>query len=151
MLGNMKYLTSARTSVALALLVLCGMLFASHATVHAFPYPNYPAPVFADGEVCDTSKPDSYCNDPALDCDPVSGGDCDLYKKYINPFINILTALVGIAVTIGIIWGGIKYASAGSDPSAVAKARKLIRNAIFTLVIYLLLWQMINWLQPGGL
>lgn len=91
--------------------------------------------------------------DPALACssESTTDEDCDLIRKYINPIIAFLAALVGVAVTIGIISGGIKYASAGADPSKVAAATKQITNAILALIIFLFLGAALNWLVPGGI
>lgn len=101
--------------------------------------------------ICDPET-DSACKDTSLEeCGESGSGDCGLFDKYINPMIVFLSALVGIAVTIGLVTGGIQYASAGSDPGAVAKARAKIRNSIFALVAFLFLFALINWLVPGGL
>ncbi|HEU5121661.1 MAG TPA: hypothetical protein VFT59_02355 [Candidatus Saccharimonadales bacterium] len=90
--------------------------------------------------------------DPALECAP--GGDkqgqCDLFQKYVNPIIWFLSAAVGLAVTIGIISGGIRYSASGGDPSQAAAAKKQIRNAIIALIAYLFLLAALNWLIPGG-
>lgn len=91
-------------------------------------------------------------NDPALDCDPSSTSDvnCNLFIKYLNPFIMFLSAAVGIAVTIGLVIGGIKYASAGADPGKVSAAQKQIQNSLLALVLYIFLMAILNWLVPGG-
>lgn len=80
-----------------------------------------------------------------------SVNSCDLIQKYINPFINFLAALVGIAVVISIIIGGIQYGSSGGDPSKVTAAKNRIRNAIIALVTFLFLYALLNFLIPGGL
>lgn len=91
-------------------------------------------------------------------CDPaVNGGNCssvqhcDLISKYINPFINFLAALVGVAVVISIVIGGIQYGSSAGDPAKVTAAKNRIRNAIIALVTFLLLYALLNFLIPGGL
>lgn len=88
--------------------------------------------------------------DPALKCasGDTSNIDCDLIKKYLNPIITFLSAFVGIAVTIGIISGGIRYASASDDPQKSAAGRQMIRNAIIALVAYIFLYAAIKWLVP---
>lgn len=88
------------------------------------------------------------CDDPSVqEC---ANGNC-LYVKYVNPIIGFLSAVVGLAVTIGIIIGGIKYASAGGDPSKVAAAKKQITISIVALVSFGLLWAFLNWILPGGI
>jgi hypothetical protein len=86
--------------------------------------------------------------DPSLDC-AASPDSCDLMKKYINPIISFLAALVGLAVTIGIISGGIRYATAGDDPQKVSAGKTQIRGAIIALLTFIFLYAAIRWLVPG--
>jgi len=65
--------------------------------------------------------------------------------------VNLLSALVGIVVTIVIVLAGIQYASSGGNPQAVASARKSIVNGVIALVAFGLLWTGLQWLIPGGL
>jgi hypothetical protein len=72
-------------------------------------------------------------------------------QGYINPFINFLAALVGVAVVISIVIGGIQYSSSGGDPAKAAAAKNRIRNAIVALVAFFFLYALLNFLIPGGL
>lgn len=102
----------------------------------------------ADGDAAEEMKKLKQEKDPALNC--IDNRDkCDLVKKYVNPIINFLTALVGIAVTIGIISGGIRYASASDDPQKAGAAKKQISNAILALVTLLILYALVRWLTPN--
>lgn len=86
--------------------------------------------------------------DPALDC--IENPDkCNLMKKYVNPIIGFLTAFVGIAVTIGIISGGIRMATSADDPSKLATGKKQIGTAIFALLAMMILYALIRWLTPS--
>jgi hypothetical protein len=103
---------------------------------------------------CDRDAQSVECaRDTAIqECGPTGAdGTCDLYAKYINPLIWFLSAVVGLAVTIGLIINGIKYSAAGGDPSQVANAKKGIKNAIVVLLAYLFLLSIMNWLVPGGI
>lgn len=80
-----------------------------------------------------------------------SGGACNLMDVYINPFIKFLSAIVGLAVVIGIIWGAIEYSSSAGDPQKVAQAKDKIRNALIALVAFIFLFAFLNWLMPGAL
>lgn len=93
-------------------------------------------------------KNDTYYKDPALECEP-GKNNCNLMRKYVNPIIGFLTAVAGIAITIGIISGGIRYAAAGDDPAKVSAAKKQIGTAILALVCLLLLYAGLRWLIPG--
>jgi hypothetical protein len=70
---------------------------------------------------------------------------------YIVDFTRILSGLVGIVVVIMITVGGIQYAAAGPDPSAVVAARKRISNALIALVLYIFMFAFLQWLVPGGI
>jgi hypothetical protein len=76
---------------------------------------------------------------------------CDLLNKYVTPFINFLTALVGLAVVISIVIGGIQYGSSAGDPSKITAAKNRIRNALLALLTFLFLLALINFIVPGGL
>src|SRR5690242_17108405 len=88
-----------------------------------------PSPVYAQGDETqqelideaqcqqgDNRKCVEQAGDPAatIECDEEASVDeqgCNIVSKYLNPFIKVLTVLVGVAVVIGIIVGGIQYAS----------------------------------------
>jgi hypothetical protein len=76
---------------------------------------------------------------------------CDLITDYINPAINLISALVGVAVVISLTIGGIQYGSSGGDAQKVTMAKNRIRNSIVALLTFLFLYAMINFLIPGGL
>jgi hypothetical protein len=96
------------------------------------------------------------CSRPELTatCDQASkcrGDTCDLVKKYIDPLIVMLSALVGIGVTLSIIWSGIHYSKSANDSRAVAQAKRRILAALLTLLGYFLLYQFLDWVIPGGI
>jgi hypothetical protein len=109
------------------------------------------------GEKPDPANPcvpsaDDVKNTPDAAAKTCSGNDCSgLISKYINPFIKLLSGLVGILVTMGFATGGVQIASAGGDPSKVVAGRKRITNAIIALLAYLFLFAFLQWLLPGGI
>ena len=144
---NMKYVTNAWICCA----ILATAMFVLSIGFTSTAFAEEPEDATNTGTFCDPET-DSSCKDTSLEeCGKSGSGDCGLFDKYINPMIVFLSAMVGIAVTIGIVSGGIQYAAAGSDPGAVAKARAKIRNSIFALVAFLFLFALVNWLVPGGL
>jgi len=74
-----------------------------------------------------------------------------LFTKYINPFIQAFSALVGIAIIAGIIWGGIEYITSAGDPQRAASGKKHIVNALIALVSYGLLYAFLQFMVPGGI
>lgn len=73
-----------------------------------------------------------------------------LFAKYVNPVINLLSALVGIVVVIAIIIGGIQFSTSAGDPQKAAAGKKHIANALFGLLAYLLLYAFLQFIVPGG-
>lgn len=65
--------------------------------------------------------------------------------------INFLAMGVGIAVVIGIIFGGITYAMSDGDAGKAKEGRGIIVNAVIGLFLFIFLWAAANFLVPGGL
>ncbi|CAN5123735.1 hypothetical protein BH09PAT3_BH09PAT3_3260 [soil metagenome] len=89
--------------------------------------------------------------------DAVSGGatcttdNCDIITNYINPLITLLSVLVGLAVTIGIILGAIQVITSAGDPQKNANGKNHIRNAVIALVAYIILYAFLQFIIPGGI
>lgn len=93
----------------------------------------------------------SDCEGPAIRAGAPEGDEnhCGILD-YVVIFINVLSALAAIAVVAAIIYGGIQYSSAGSDPQKVSAAKVRIRNAIIALIFFIFGYAILNWLVPGG-
>lgn len=74
-----------------------------------------------------------------------------LIDRYLNPLIKLLSVLVAVAVTFGVIYGGIQYSMSAGDPQKAASGRKHIRDAVIALVAYALALAFLNFLIPGGI
>jgi hypothetical protein len=75
----------------------------------------------------------------------------DFVDHYINPFILLLSALVGVVAVISIILAGIQYAGSADDPGTVSKAKQRIFNTIIGLIAYIFLFAFLSYIIPGGL
>ena len=93
------------------------------------------------------SVPDAAAN--GGNCSDIN--QCDLFAKYLNPFIRLMSALVGVIVVISIILGGIQYGSSAGDPQKATQAKARIRNSIIALLVFLFLYAILNFVIPGGL
>jgi hypothetical protein len=74
-----------------------------------------------------------------------------LYAKYINPIIRILSFIAGLAAIIGIIIGGIQYASSGGDPQKTAAGKGKVTKAIYGLIAFMFLYSALQFFSPGGI
>ncbi len=81
---------------------------------------------------------------------PLETDNPDLVAKYLNPIIKLFTVLFGIAVVIGIIYGGIEYSMSAGDPQKAATGKNRIRNSVIALIAYVLIIAFLNFLIPGG-
>jgi hypothetical protein len=84
-------------------------------------------------------------------CGDGKHNECDLVKKYIQPLINTLAALVGVVVTIAIIAGGIEVSASEGDPQRAAKGKNRIRNGLIALLAFFLLYAFLQYIVPGGI
>ncbi len=64
--------------------------------------------------------------------------------------IRFLSDGVGLVVIASMVFAGIQYSMAGSDPQAVSKAKKRINSSIIALIVYIFAFAIINYLVPGG-
>jgi hypothetical protein len=64
--------------------------------------------------------------------------------------LNIMTAGVGIAAVGALVYAGVLYASAEGKSDQVAKAKQIITNTVVGIVVYALMFLVVNWLVPGG-
>ena len=118
-----------------------------------------PAPVAAQALDCTNEENATKigCVDGAVaECldengDVMSSSRCDLTRNYINPIIALLSIIVGLAVTVGIILGGITISTAGGDPNKLAAGKQKIFTSVVALIFFGLLWAFLNWILPGGL
>lgn len=65
--------------------------------------------------------------------------------------ISIMSIGVGIAVVIGIIFGGITYAMSDGDAGKAKEGQEIIVNSVIGLFLFIFLYAGANFLIPGGL
>lgn len=104
------------------------------------------ASCYQSGNCIDCSE--VACNDQAVEC---NGDRCDLIKNYVNPFITLLSALVGLVVVMSLIMGGIQYTASEGDPQKAANAKNRLQKTVFAFVLYIFLYALLQFLIPGGI
>lgn len=85
--------------------------------------------------------PASWCGDKS------EAGVTNLLKLGVN----VLTAIVGIAAVAVFVYAGIMYASARDKADQVSRAKNMMTQAIIGIVLYGLMFFVIQWLLPGGI
>ena len=91
-----------------------------------------------------------------IDCTTTADGDSSNLEKtglwgLMLLAINILTAGVGVAALAGLIYGAVLYTTSGDSPEQVKKSHTIIKNVVIGLVMYALLYSLMNYLIPGGI
>lgn len=84
-----------------------------------------------------------------------SFGSCGNTDVGINCLVvevmKFASGLVGVAVVGGIIVGGIVYSTSEGNPGKAQKGVTIITNSVLGLLLYLLMFAIINFLIPGGI
>lgn len=65
--------------------------------------------------------------------------------------INFMAVGVGLAVVGGIVFGALRYSSANGNASQAQQGITFIVNSVIGLVLFILMYAIINFLVPGGL
>lgn len=108
----------------------------------------------------------------ASDCQPVSGlaipNPCENYDceklnlsksdciklnpiiQWVQFFINLITAIIGVGAVIMIIVAGLQYTAARDNPQAIQAARQKMVNVLIGIAAFIFLYSFIQWLIPGG-
>lgn len=79
-----------------------------------------------------------------------SGGSDELVQTLLTIY-NWLAAAVSVAVIIGIVYGGILYASAAGNEAQAKKGIEAVRNAVIALLLFFIMYAFLNYITPGGL
>jgi len=105
-------------------------------------------PVFADAVQCkkDGKVPLAI---------KINGQDCiakdQVLMFWIKGILQFLATGVGVAVVGGIVWGGILFMTARDNASQTQKAVYIITNAVVGLILFIMLYAIMNFLIPGGI
>lgn len=88
---------------------------------------------------------------------PIGGGKncdsntCDLIQLYVNPFVRLMSVIVGLVVAASLVMGGIQYSTSSGDPQKASAARGRISNALLALFAFAILYAFLNFIIPGGI
>ena len=113
---------------------------------------NSPTPA---GIVFQTGTPTQTCGSIQTAYFSCGGGGNDIqtssFWQILQLILNILIGMVAIAAVGGLVFGAVKYSSAGDNASQVSDAKNIIKNVIIGLVLFLSMWAIIQYFIPGGI
>lgn len=78
-----------------------------------------------------------------------SNGSNGLIINFLLDIVKYLGGLVGLLVVLMIIIGGVQYITAASNPKGIEAAKSRITNAVIALILYILMFGILNYLIPG--
>ncbi len=90
------------------------------------------------------------CNGVETSIDFKCDGSTDSITAILLYVLNFLAAGVGIAVVIGIVWGGLRYSGSDGNASEAQEGMAAIRNAVIGLILFIFMWAAANFFIPGG-
>ncbi len=100
--------------------------------------------------------PQSMCNKAKSDpintvingapSDPKDTAIWDLLKFVVK----LMTGGVAILAVAGIIYGAVLYISAGPNQEQVKKAKSTFTNVVIGVLVFALMFSLLQWLIPGG-
>lgn len=117
-----------------AAVFIVAAVFSSSSFIHS-------QPAYAQGE-CGKAKTN------IIECD---GEGVEAIGNVLANVLFILTMLVGIVATGGIVYAAVLYASAQDNSGQISQAKTIIRDVAIGLFIYGFMIAIVNWLVPGGI
>ena len=81
-----------------------------------------------------------------IDCDEENG-----IEGILHLVINIMTGLIGVLAVAGMVYSGIQYQMSAGDAAAMAKAKNRIIQIVIGLIIFAVMWAVLDVLIPGGI
>lgn len=108
----------------------------------------FTTPVMADTNPTCSVLPQSICSSTGT-TDPDDMSKSGIFQVLIW-VLRIMTGAVGVAAVGALTYAAILYSSAGSKNEQVVKAKTIITDTSIGIVVYGLMFFILNWLIPGG-
>ncbi len=80
-----------------------------------------------------------------------NGADGGAIIVYLKAILKLLSGAVGGVIVLMLVVAGIQYITSAGDPTAVKSAKNRIMNAIMALVLFLMMFAILNFIIPGGI
>jgi hypothetical protein len=69
---------------------------------------------------------------------------------YLILILRLLSTLIGGIIILMLVLAGVQYILSTGDPAKVKNAKKRVVNSITALVLFLMMYAILNFLIPGG-
>ena len=70
---------------------------------------------------------------------------------YLVQVLKLLSGIIGGIIVLILVMAGINYITSAGDPNGVKTAKKRIQNALTALILFLMMYAILNLLVPGGI
>lgn len=70
---------------------------------------------------------------------------------YIIEVLKLFSLIIGGIIVLVLVLAGINYITSAGDPNGVKTAKKRIQNAITALILFMMMYAILNFLIPGGI
>lgn len=70
--------------------------------------------------------------------------------EYLKAFLFVLNGLVGGIIVLVLVLAGVQYITSAGDPGRIKNAKGRVQAAMTGLVLYLMMYAILNFLIPGG-
>ena len=109
-------------------------------------------PVFAE-TLATPASTETVCTDVAKNCTSILPGDWCYSRagtqEILQLILNIMTAGIGIAATIGLVIAGIQWMTARDKEDQVTRSKARIFNIVIGMAVWGIMWVVLGWLIPS--
>lgn len=143
-------------SLAVSLAIVGVTLFAAPQDVYAdknCPIKNNKGVVVRTAPYCCGADSQGQPIETSIDfgCPNGAAAGANTTTSLLLTILNFLAVGVGIAVVGGIVFGGLRYATADGNASNAQQGITFIVNSVIGLLLFIFMYAIINFLVPGGL
>jgi len=108
----------------------------------------FTTPVMADATPACSVLPQAICSSAGTS-DPNDTSKSGVFQVLIW-VMRIMTGAVGLAAVGALTFAAVLYSSAGGKNEQVVKAKTIITDTSIGIIVYGLMFFILNWLIPGG-
>ncbi|MFI5240320.1 MAG: pilin [Candidatus Saccharimonadia bacterium] len=108
--------------------------------------------VTSPNQACTSSSGSPCCDSVglgiAVGCVSTTNGN-PIYD-YLRALIQFISGIFGLVAVLMIVIAGFQYMTSGGNPDALKKSKSRLANVIISVVLFALMFGILNYLIPGG-